>query len=327
MGPRLFSRGYEDAQPRYLAHAALFNGATTLQPWILGVGAGLHPLDEYSSMGPRLFSRGYPSAPPPTWCAARLQWGHDSSAVDTRRRPSGVPFTLFFNGATTLQPWIHRAAEALAGMSDVLQWGHDSSAVDTRRRAPPLGAQKYLQWGHDSSAVDTRMEWGWIKRLIASSMGPRLFSRGYLSVNVLSSKFFQCLFNGATTLQPWIRWISDTARAQPRLFNGATTLQPWIRRRRAANDARRGGSSMGPRLFSRGYDGIRYRIGRGEASSMGPRLFSRGYSAQLENSFEQPDLQWGHDSSAVDTMRLRYTRAARMFFNGATTLQPWILLY
>ena len=87
----------------------------------------------------------------------------------------------------------------------------------------------------------------------------------------------------------------------PAGFNGATTFQPWIPEVKDAMLANLV-VSMGPRLFSRGYEKKTHRECRVLCEvSMGPRLFSRGYAPEP-------------------------VRVGRRVpgFNGATTFQPWI---
>ncbi len=204
MGPRLFSRGYTETKTPRQRYFLLFNGATTLQPWILEgadyieivalVFNGATTLQPWilaadmprgskrrSSMGPRLFSRGYtvlslsPRRTSPVFNGATtLQpW------IPRLCRTTRGALKRFFNGATTLQPWILTPNILPIEILRRLQWGHDSSAVDTTAGTTEPGQAPNLQWGHDSSAVDTGFGLGNLDMPAYSSMGPRLFSRGY----------------------------------------------------------------------------------------------------------------------------------------------------
>ncbi len=250
MGPRLFSRGYAGGRLRYRITSVSSMGPRLFSRGYLmrsAQGAGF----TCSSMGPRLFSRGYGEPPRPPALPAPLQWGHDSSAVDTARVKRLRYHSMVFNGATTLQPWIQiycaptgHAHAFFNGATTLQPW-----ILTYRQQCYLCGL--LLQWGHDSSAVDTSQARIASSRPISSSMGPRLFSRGYPVMKYLWIETF-AIFNGATTLQPWIQAIGDLPSVRhgssmgPRLFsrgyylqtemgklsewvfNGATTLQPWI---------------------------------------------------------------------------------------------------
>ena len=161
--------------------------------------------------------------------------------------------------------------------------------------------------GAQAGASSAWVRWGWG----SSSVGTGVSMR----------------FNGATTLQPWIPLAGRAA------FSAGNMLQ-WGHDSSAVDTTsgesriqRRKHASMGPRLFSRGYQVVKSALTLRAIASMGPRLFSRGYLASpLPRGGWRSCLQWGHDSSAVDT-GWSSSRAARWnIFNGATTLQPWILL-
>ena len=249
------------------------------------------------SLGVGVFKRGY-------WGKHALQWGHDSSAVDTRRR--GLDIRVVIG----------------------LQWGHDSSAVDTAEILIKRNTDMRLQWGHDSSAVDTCACDSASQRAClfngVSSMGPRLFSRGYIEDAHL------CVSD------PWtLQWGHDSSAVDTCaevISCDACHILQWGHDSSAVDTGgsdlgagRARGSSMGPRLFSRGYPHVWTSPEEIGASSMGPRLFSRGYfgiDGRLVS--EKRILQWGHDSSAVDTSRMREMKSRDVVFNGATTLQPWI---
>jgi len=109
-----------------------------------------------ASMGPRLFSRGNINEARilAQARAAKLQWGHDFSAVEIRpgshRR---LHSRRGFNGATTFQPW-------------KLVW---SRQLDHRKNAS-MGPRLFSR----GNRVQARRCWVFWR----ASMGPRLFSRG-----------------------------------------------------------------------------------------------------------------------------------------------------
>ena len=162
----------------------------------------------------------------------KFQWGHGFSAVDTWRTiPIGMsPRWRRFNGATTFQPWIPRTTPRREKPKETFQWGHDFSAVDTRP-----GEQQGHPRGSRFNGATTFQPW----------IPPR---------RVRNRTPFR-RFNGATTFQPWILRgrLRHSAHRSPR-FNGATTFQPWIPQQ-ALGHHRVVVVSMGPRLFSRGYAG------------------------------------------------------------------------
>ena len=183
-------------------------------------------------------------------------------------------------------------------------------------------------------------------------MGPQLFSRGYLPGPCQGLPWTHC-FNGATAFQPWIRKASQHrmdcyhslqwGHSFSAVDTGASFK--WFRDQGMLSLA-----SMGPQLFSRGYQRGEEECGIGQAkASMGPQLFSRGYSiwqwqihsclsfngaTAFQPWIREPRpaapcdgylLQWGHSFSAVDTQGARGGNQRRGGFNGATAFQPWIL--
>ena len=164
MGPRLFSRGYRCARDRRIEMTEIFNGATTLQPWI-------RPPTTRPCSRSRIFNG-----------ATTLQpWIH-------LLQDSAVTWEPIFNGATTLQPWILVLSDIRGWILQRLQWGHDSSAVDTRTQPSYIRDNPALQWGHDSSAVDTptlqelsllsiRLQWGHDSSAVDTSMRARCRAR------------------------------------------------------------------------------------------------------------------------------------------------------
>ncbi len=204
MEPRPFSRGYTkppvwiaETQPR-------FNGATAFQPWIRKIvvryykygnwlqwSHGLSAVDTQlydkdnnllynASMEPRPFSRGYQVKKGSKLEIAVLQWSHGLSAVDTETSEKDKELYQGFNGATAFQPWIHNIMRINVYDNDRLQWSHGLSAVDTQGNIP---IALYL---------------------LAASMEPRPFSRGYILFVMADILSFDG-FNGATAFQPWIR--------------------------------------------------------------------------------------------------------------------------
>ena len=86
-----------------------------------------------------------------------------------------------FNGAMAFQPWIPGQSRTRTIHFSRFQWGHGFSAMDTTgavRHCPRCPAG--FQWGHGFSAMDTSR---WKMRRSGHpcvSMGPWLFSHGYV---------------------------------------------------------------------------------------------------------------------------------------------------
>ena len=109
-------------------------------------------------------------------------------------------------------------------------------------------------------------------------------------------------------------------------FNSATALQPWKRCEPQVPRPLARRASIRPRLFSRG------NLNRGlQAGGQGALQFGHGSSAvetlHCRNRAGAPfGLQFGHGSSAVETRTLAHTlRTLCARFNSATALQPWKL--
>ena len=136
-----------------------------------------------------------------------------------------------------------------------------------------------LQWGHHFAVVDTRT---------SDCPCPRP----------------PCSFNGATTLQWWIRVVSCHQ-------NETTQCKLQWGHHFAVVDTTIG--------FGVPYAAVQH-------ASMGPPLCSGGYSPPHGPSHSgRLSLQWGHHFAVVDTSvsTSAIARAVRRF-NGATTLQWWI---
>ena len=146
-----------------------------------------------------------------------------------RRRPL---FPCTFNGAMALQPWIPAvplqvvARPGLTRWPD-LQWSHGPSAMDTVQRfrafftgvVPSMepwpfshgyiraggrgNSLGYLQWSHGPSAMDTLLDLINNPTFDPPSMEPWPFSHGYRRPFRLCHRW-NCTFNGAMALQPWI---------------------------------------------------------------------------------------------------------------------------
>ena len=146
-----------------------------------------------------------PTASATRSAAARLQWSHDLSAMDTpHTRPTTHHHACRFNGAMTSQPWIQVTDRSGRCTEPLLQWSHDLSAMDTVQYRKQRAAHIRLQWSHDLSAMDTT----------PCADNRRGYPRG---------------FNGAMTSQPWIQ-LQEKSNDLPTVtcFNGAMTSQPWI---------------------------------------------------------------------------------------------------
>ena len=204
MGPRLFSRGYASKRLWKRSRIPGFNGATTFQPWIRG---------ELFVVGVwrQEFQWGHDFSAVDTWASARgwmksekFQWGHDFSAVDTRESRPAPPVPQCFNGATTFQPWIH-----------------ELRLLERRRRSGFNGATTFQPWIPGLLRSSCPRHWRrfngattfqpWILEellhpgsVVVVSMGPRLFSRGYMQYELIERITALAGFNGATTFQPWI---------------------------------------------------------------------------------------------------------------------------
>ena len=183
----------------------------------------------------------------------RLQFGHGSSAVETRAKPGTTPRRTRFNSATALQPWKPDRSVPAHRAAGTLQFGHGSSAVETWAGALPIGARRCsfnsataLQPWKPRTAQKCSVPYH------VASIRPRLFSRGNPVPTKLSSSVV-IRFNSATALQPWklpanYREPPDQAHR----FNSATALQPWKRQLRSARRDACARASIRPRLFSRG---------------------------------------------------------------------------
>ena len=193
------------------------------------------------------------------------------------------------------------------------------------REAARFFLQCLLQWGHDLSAVETASPMDGLAYGVTASMGPRPFSRGNVG---------PAFFRRRVGMLQWghdLSAVETTAVRVHRYF--------FI------------GASMGPRPFSRGNAELSRCRPSGLAASMGPRPFSRGNNQAIIRVGDLTSgLQWGHDLSAVETVRgpqagstnREASMGPRPFsrgnsgsvsrpyirptcFNGATTFQPWKL--
>ena len=302
MGPRPFSRGNHPLRsPGAARSRRRFNGATTFQPWKHEAPGGCRS-EVLSFNGATTFQ---------PW---KLRIRDVNSDIRVR-----------FNGATTFQPWKPRTYNSGNNRTVWLQWGHDLSAVETTQKAP------------------------WWKERHPASMGPRPFSRGN-KATIPSPESGQAGFNGATTFQPWkhgivatpdrlfivLQWGHDlsavetpSAPSSPPQNSGLqwghdlsaveTTIFPLTREDVAL-------ASMGPRPFSRG---------NGSPGRNPRTILTRFNGATTFQPWKQdcptdcppfaPRLQWGHDLSAVETLRCGAVSEGVLGFNGATTFQPWKL--
>ena len=161
-------------------------------------------------MGPRVFTRG------------NVVEGRQRQGVDER-----------FNGATRLHAWKLGTVYGGDEAEEVLQWGHASSRVETALAEKQSELERELQWGHASSRVETWQEphkyepaksfngatrlHAWKQRgsdrvmhRSSASMGPRVFTRGNLSLRSHVSLSTH-RFNGATRLHAWKRRQSGLA--------------------------------------------------------------------------------------------------------------------
>ena len=281
-----------------------------------------------ASMGPRLFRRGDQAcAGALRGRAARLQWGHAFSGVETRYRPMrATPGIGCFNGATPFQAWRRERQRQRQRQKAGLQWGHAFSGVETtggdvrcRRLARRFnGATPFQAWRHSSGVLATICWWvcfngatpfqawrptGGRRRPappVPASMGPRLFRRGDFAVE-------------APDL------AARRASMGPRLFRRGDL--PYVRDESGAVST----ASMGPRLFRRGDACPSGPHTRRPLASMGPRLFRRGDIAALRAPADISDqLQWGHAFSGVETNTLAsMSPTVSRGFNGATPFQAW----
>ena len=67
-----------------------------------------------------------------TSLAETLQFGHGSSAVETKELERELGRVRSFNSATALQPWKQVNRTLTQTQRQLLQFGHGSSAVETR---------------------------------------------------------------------------------------------------------------------------------------------------------------------------------------------------
>ena len=208
---------------------------------------------------------------------AKLQFGHGSSAVETKSKVRSRLSRFRFNSATALQPWKHSWAESAAPQSTWLQFGHGSSAVETG--TPRARTNSTFSRFNSATALQP-----WKPQLRPCSLG-----RSWR-------------FNSATALQPWkpqpiyCHGAHASASIRPRLFsrgneptrepqsgkdacfNSATALQPWKLLAQEGATADQWAASIRPRLFSRG-----------------------NWERDRSNAAYVAELQFGHGSSAVET--------------------------
>ena len=209
MGPRPFSRGNDPFALDDYTLVERFNGATTFQPWKLGVDQEISGgvwVWSSASMGPRPFSRGNVSVP----ILGDLEPGASMGPRPFSRGNYVTPYPCpkcgdGFNGATTFQPW-----KPKVWVSVVWTWTCFNGATTFQPwklrscRCSHCSMSK-LQWGHDLSAVETRCpEMDAIEDGDAS-MGPRPFSRG----NPITSS--------ETSLSGWsLQWGHDLSAVETR---------------------------------------------------------------------------------------------------------------
>ena len=204
MGPRIFIRGYPNSpglrtrdvklqwgrgfssadtdaahgrQPR----GTSFNGAADFHPRILPDG------DVPVSVGP-------------------LQWGRGFSSADTNNRPGNWPHPCSFNGAADFHPRIRLelaiAFIAAAGFNGAADFHpripnqrrrHEqrrssfNGAADFHPRIPHVPAKMGLAISRFNGAADFHprihaLDWDDVD-VVAASMGPRIFIRGYAEQN------------------------------------------------------------------------------------------------------------------------------------------------
>ncbi len=128
-------------------------------------------------MGPRLFSRGNIISCVYFAKHNKLQWGHDSSAVEIDEEKSVI------------------------SEDRMLQWGHDSSAVEINHVNRNAAKYIMLQWGHDSSAVEISGPFLAVQHTEKKAVFERY-------VNLMGSSI-ECLrLHGSN-------WISEPFRAGP----------------------------------------------------------------------------------------------------------------
>ena len=214
-----------------------------------------------------------------------------------RRRPhaagpaASMGPRLFSRGRGGLA--VYKTSEWLASMGPRL---FSRGRVTNTPTALSAGA---LQWGRGSSAAEGQGQQGTDTLPGGASMGPRLFSRGRYGVLPATVQFWELQWGRGSS-------AAEGLATAPPIFQGSQ-LQ-WGRGSSAAEGEipaalvrEEPDASMGPRLFSRGRERMRFRqpfcrfrfngaaalqprkvqcgawpARVGVPASMGPRLFSRG---------------------------------------------------
>jgi len=112
---------------------------------------------------------------------------------------------------------------------DRLQWGHHFAVVDTSAGSERLSAYGRLQWGHHFAVVDTKHDLVAVSAFATASMGPPLCSGGYGEVTYFACPQVESLQWGHHFAVVDTASTSATTWNRSTCFNGATTLQWWIR--------------------------------------------------------------------------------------------------
>ena len=213
-----------------------------------------------ASIGPRVFTRGYPTLGLSYRFAVRgLQLGHGFLPVDTTTRRDGTRGVGHcFNWATGFYPWIQRDTGGVLMLTFLgfnwatgfYPWIHE---IDTS----PSASVWRLQLGHGFLPVDTWPGSGPGKVQMTASIGPRVFTRGYLTrrgTGTPAGHRLQ-LGHGFLPVDTSIDLIlTDPPYGLLQLGHGFLPVD-------TCNDSMRGGvmhyASIGPRVFTRGYLDIR----------------------------------------------------------------------
>ena len=321
MGPRLRSRGIDEALPGALAAAS-------------------------ASMGPRLRSRGILTHRTVSPTKIPLQWGRDFAVAESRCRPTRRP------SATTLQ-WgrdfavaesmsfsYSISARIIASMGPRLRSrgiSRPRSRFATSSRAsmgPRLRSRgivnviwwmisrRTLQWGRDFAVAESSkwyryirpafmLQWG---RDFAVAESGRLSLESFRSWTLQWGRDFAVAESSRDAGRDWphrasmgprlrsrgIAVRSEVSTVMAQCFNGAATSQSRNRGTDGAGAERRD-ASMGPRLRSRGICRSLPAAACRVRASMGPRLRSRGIAGRQILMLRKARLQWGRDFAVAES--------------------------
>ena len=184
---------------------------------------------------------------------------------------------ISFNWAMAFQPWIHVRGHYHCNGCLTLQLGHGFSAMDTPKTGGRAGFDYSASIGPWLFSHGYLLEFRNRRHSIHASIGPWLFSHGY----VLND---ECAAHGQNS------------------FNWAMAFQPWIPHSCDEVDPDEVAASIGPWLFSHGYHHCK-----------------RTLCQSLLK------LQLGHGFSAMDTLLLVFGNRPLLYrFNWAMAFQPWI---